>query len=109
VEVCAVTAAGEAVNVGFLHAVSSLAPPPGQLLAAAPPLQPAALAPPPFPAAPPRDELPLRLLLRRPMTVTVHKKKLVQKSVITIKSAFTYYSPAFICILKLGLMMNNRL
>lgn len=68
VEVCAVTVAGEAGDVGFLHAVDSLAPPPGKRLAVAPPLQLAALAPPPYPAAPPRDERPLHLLLRPPMT-----------------------------------------
>lgn len=74
VEVCAVTVAGEAGDVGFLRAVGSLAPPPGKRLAAAPPLQPAALAPPPYPAAPPRDEHPLRLLLRPPMTAAGNTK-----------------------------------
>lgn len=68
VEVCAVTVAGEAGDVGSLHAVGSLEPPPGKQLAVVPPLQPAALAPPPYPAVVPRDELPLRLLLRLPMT-----------------------------------------
>lgn len=68
VAVGAVTVTGEAGDVGSLRAVGSLGPPPGQQLAVAPPLQPEALAPPPYPAVPPRDEIPLRLLLRPPMT-----------------------------------------
>ncbi len=75
VEVCAVNVAGEAGDVGFLHAVGSLAPPPGKRLAVAPPLLPAALALPPYPAAPPRDERPLRLLLRPPMTAAGNRKR----------------------------------
>lgn len=108
-EVCGVTVAGEAVDVGFLRALGSLAPPPGELLAAAPPLQPAVLAPPPYPAAPPSDELPLHLILRRPMTVAVNRKDF-RNLVITIMSAFTYYSLALNLYSETWpILMNNSL
>lgn len=108
-EVCGVTAAGEAVDVGFLHALGSLAPPPGELLAAAPPLQPAALARPPYPAAPPSDERPPHLILRLPMTVAVNRKDF-RNLVITIMSAFTYYSLALNLFSETWpILMNNSL